>query len=72
MFRRLTYNDDAGGGHEVVPAVVFNVEADLKTSGNVDTFFNNGMANSGVFSDPDTGHEHGRVKETAVFKTNPR
>jgi hypothetical protein len=70
MFRRLTYHDDAGACHKVVLAVVFKVEADLKTSGNVDTLFNNGMANSSAFSNPYARHEHGRLNQAAVFDSN--
>jgi len=70
VFRRLTHNDDAGVRHEVVLAIVFKVEADLKTSGNPDTFFNNGMANSRALSDPYTRHEHRGLNQAAVFDSN--
>jgi hypothetical protein len=70
VFRRLTYNDNSGVRHEVVFAIVFKVEADLKTGGNVDPFFDNGIANSRVLSNPYTRHQHGGLNQTAVFDTN--
>ena len=70
MFRRLTHNNDAGVRYEVVFTIVFEIEADLKTRGNVDAFFNNGMANSRVLSDPYILHEHGGFNQTAFFSTN--
>ena len=53
--------------NDVVLVVAFKVEADLEAGGNVDTFFNNGIANSSVLSDPGARHQNGGLNRTAVF-----
>jgi hypothetical protein len=70
--RAPAHNNNAGVRHEVTLAIVIQIESNARTSGNANTFFNNGISYVRILVDAHALHKYGGLHVPTIINLNSR